>query len=128
MRIRKEVKKILSLDSLGPGEKSRLIDCETLDLSDVLFVGITTRCTFPPGFTGYLTISVLGGVDTMMFDTTAYWEKNFVMTPGQEVQTTDEIVQFSVAIPKYLKVQLTNTDTTYPVTDIDVWATLVHFE
>jgi hypothetical protein len=128
MKIRKEVKKILSLDSLGPGEQSRLIDCETLDLSDVLFVAITIRCTQAPGYTGDLIIYALGSVDTTTFDTVPYWSTAFAMNPGEEIQLTAEIAQYSIAVPKYMKVQLTNTDTTYPVTDIDVWATLVKFE
>jgi hypothetical protein len=128
MKIKKEVKHILHLDSLGPGQKSRLIDCETLDLSDVLYGALTIRYTTPVDVTGNLLFKVYSGIDTMVFDTEPFLSAAVNNYPGQEAQYSTEIEQISALPFKYLKVELLNTDPSYPYTDIDVWATLVKFE
>jgi hypothetical protein len=121
---RKEVKKILSLDSLGPGAKSRLIDCETLDLSNVSALTITVRVTHHASATKPVLVHLISGVDTMTFDTTDYATFECHLLPGAESQTTKAIVPDAF----YLKVQLENQDTSYAATDLDVWATLGYEE
>jgi hypothetical protein len=117
---RKKVKKILSLDSLGPGEKSRLIDCETLELSNVSALTITVRCTHNAAATKALRVHLKSGVDTMTFDTSDYTYFDMDLDAGTEVQKTVAIT----CDVYYLKVQLENLDAAQAVTDIDVWATV----
>jgi hypothetical protein len=117
---RKEVKKLLSLDSLGPGEKSRLLDCETLELDKVSALTITVRCTHNAAATKALRVHLKSGVDTMVWDTSDYTYFDMDLDAGTEVQKTVAITPDVY----YLKVQLENQDTSYAVTDIDVWATV----
>jgi hypothetical protein len=128
MKIRKEVKHILSLDSLPPGAKSNLLDCETLDLSDVLYGALTIRYTTPVNVTGNCLLYVYSGIDTMVFDTDPIHSISLNNYPGQEAQYSFGIGENYVVSYRYLKVQLVNTDPNYAFTDIDVWATLVKFE
>jgi hypothetical protein len=128
MKIRKEVKHILHLDSLAPGVKSNLLDCETLDLSDTVLVAVTVRYTCHPSATGGMDLNVFTGVDTMVFDKDPWYATSLPAAPGIEYQKTLDVAQGVWFEPMYMKVQLENLDGTYPVTDIDVWATLVKFE
>jgi hypothetical protein len=117
---RKETKHILSLSSLAPGAKSNLLDCETLDLSNVSALTITVRVTHHPSATKPVLVHVVSGVDTMTFDTIDYATFECHLLPGAESQTTKAITPDVL----YLKVQLENQDTSYAATDLDVWAVL----
>jgi hypothetical protein len=128
MKIKKEVKHILSLDNLGPYEKSNLLDCEIVDLSDVLFAAITVRYTTPINATENLIVRVFSGIDTMIFDTDEYVAFAPNKYPGKEAQATFEVSQVTALPFKYLRVIVENTDPNYSYTDIDVWVTLVRFE
>jgi hypothetical protein len=121
---RKEVKHILSLDSLAPGAKSNLLDCETLELSNVSTLTITVRCTHNASATKPLRVHLKSGVDTMTFDTSDYTYFDMDLDAGTEVQKTVAITPDIY----YLKVQVENQDTSYAVTDIDVWVTLGYEE
>lgn len=121
---RKEVVKILELDTLAPGAKSRLEDCQTLDLRNVSSLAITVRCTYHPSATNVLMVHIYSGIDEIIFDTTDFHNFGIPLNGGKEVQVTD-IVETQ---PLLLKVQLENLDTSYPVTDIDVFATLGYEE
>jgi len=121
---RKEVKHILSLDSLAPGAKSNLLDCKTLELRDVSSLAITIRVTHHSSATKPVVVHVVTGIDTMTFDTTDYATFECHLLPGSESQTTRAITPDAF----YMKVQLENQDSSYPATDIDVWATLGYEE
>jgi len=121
---RKEVIKILELDSLGPGAKSRLIDCKTLDLKDVSALTITIRCTHHASATKPVRVHLVSGIDEMIFDTEDYAVFDAHLLIGVESQK-------SIAITPdifLLKVQLENTDTTYAASDLDVFAVLAYEE
>jgi len=121
---RKEVIKILSLKSLGPGEKSRLIDCKTLELSKVSALTITIRVTHHASATAPVKVHLVSGVDRMVWDTEDYTSFNAHLLAGKESQKTVAITPDIFL----LKVQLENTDTTYTATDLDVYAVLGYEE
>jgi hypothetical protein len=118
MAKRKEAQKLLSLDSLGPGEKSRLIDCELLDLSNVSTLAITARMTHHPSATTPARVYLLSSPDGAVFDTTPYSYFDMELDAGNEVQVTKEAITCAL----YLKVQVENRDADYPITDIDIYA------
>jgi len=115
---RKEVKKILSLSSLGAGQKSKLEDCELLDLSKASALAITVRCTHNSAATNPLRVHLVASIDGSIFDTSDYTFFDMDLDAGKEVQKTVAITPDIL----YLKVILENQDTSYPVTDIDVFA------
>lgn len=120
----KEVVKILSLDSLAAGEKSRLIDCKTLKLEDVSALAITVRVTHHASATKPVVVHLISGIDEMIFDTEDYTSFNAHLLAGAESQKTVAITPDIF----YLKIQLENTDTTYTATDLDVSAVLGYEE
>ena len=121
---RKEVIKVLSLDSLAAGEKSKLIDCKTLDLSKVSALTITIRCTHDASATKAVLVHLVSGVDEMTFDSVDYATFESHLLAGAESQKTIAITPDILL----LKVQLENQDGTYLANDLDVWATLGYEE
>ena len=117
---RKEVVKVLELDSLGAGAKSRLIDCKTLDLKEVSALTITVRCTHHASATGKVRVHLKSAVDEMVWDTSDYDSFDMDLDAGTEVQKTKAITPDIFL----LKIQLENLDSTYTASDLDVFATL----
>jgi len=121
---RKEIKKLLKLDSLAPGAKSNLLDCKTLDLTKASSLALTVRATFASDATGGIEVHVVTSPDDSVYDTQDYFSYSISAEPGKEAQFTQRIDPE----PSYLKVVLENLDTTYSVTDLDVWATVGYEE
>lgn len=117
---RKEVVKILDLDSLAGGEKSLLQDCQLLDLSKVSALAITIRATHGSGATAALKVHLLASPDGSIFDTKDYTSFDADLKVGAESQYTVAITPD----PYYLKVQVENPSGQPTATDIDVFAVL----
>ena len=111
---RKEIVKVLELDSLAAGAKSRLIDCKTLDLSKVSALTITIRCTHNASATKPVLVHLVSGVDEMTFDSVDYATFEAHLLAGAESQKTVAITPDIFL----LKIQLENQDPTYAASDL----------
>jgi len=121
---RKEVKPLLSVDVLGPGEKSKLGDSDVLDLKNVSALAITVRCTHHSSATAPVKVHLLSSPDGSVWDTEPYASFNAHLLPGQESQKTVAVTPDIFL----LRVQLENSDSTYEATDIDVIAVVGYEE
>jgi len=121
---RKKVIRILELDSLAAGAKSRLIDCKTLELGNVSTLTLTIRATHHASATKAILVHVLSAVDEMTFDSVDYATFEAHLLAGAESQKTI-VISPDILL---LKVQLENQDGTYAASDLDVFATLGYEE
>jgi len=124
--LRKEAIGIISLSSLGAGATSSLNDCSLVDLRDVVGCSITVKCTHNASATKALLVQLVSSPDGINFDTVdAVKDYNAFeahLLQGQASQKTASVID-DIA---YLKVKLINQDTTYAVTNIEVYAILTY--
>lgn len=124
MITRKEVKKILELDSLAAATTSPVDKSEVLSLTKVSSLAITAEAVFATGATGNILIHILADVDGGSPDTIDFAVLPLPVSAGARVQRTIK-VNFE---PAYIRIQAENEDTTKAATNIKVYAILGYEE
>jgi len=119
---RKEVITLLEVPSLAAGAKTELRDSKLLDLSKVQALTITAQVTHDAAATKPVVVKLYSDTTGGSPDTTEYAVFEAHLLTGQRSQKTVAIT----SDPKFIRVVVENTDTTYAARDIKVLATLAY--
>ena len=111
---------ILAMDSLGPGEISRLQDSLPIGLEAASTLAIATEATYDSNAKAGVRLHVRGSDDGVNCDTADLYTFDIDLQPGKRVRKTLELKP-SV---KYAKVVVENLDRSRPVKSVKVTATV----
>ena len=112
---------ILIEESLGAGEITSLKQSQPVCLDNLTTLALTVEATFTSNASSSARIHVLTSFDGLNYDTIDYLQQVVLTcTPGETVRKTFEVKP----IVKYLKVRVENSDTSEPVKNLSVYATM----
>ena len=118
MGIAKNRTLILDNKTAQESASTTLGDCTSEDLSTALQCAIEVDMTFDASATAGATVKVFASGDGTNFDTVEYATQSVDVSAGNAIQVTFPINPAA----KYIRVQVTNLDTTYDITAISVWS------
>lgn len=118
MGIAKNRTLILDNKTAAASASTVLADCTAEDLSTALQCAIEVGMTFDASATTGATVKVFASGDGTAFDTVEYATQSVAVSAGNAIQATFPINPAA----KYIKVQVTNLDTSYSITAISAWS------
>jgi hypothetical protein len=124
MPLKKEVNKILEVDSLAASAKTDLKDCDLIDLKETEFLAVTIQVKHGASATKAVLVHIVSDTDGGSPDTTDYASFESHLDPGKLSQKTIAVAPD----PRYMRIYLENQDTSCAATDIKVWVTLGYKE
>ena len=108
------------MDSLGPGQSSRIAACLPIGLEAASKLAIATECTYDSDAKAGLRLHVRGSDDGVHCDTVDMFTFDIDLQPGKTVRKTVNLSPNS----KFAKVSVENLDNSKSVKDLTITATV----